>query len=259
MAHRHRASSSSPPVSPRPPVVSGCTRRRARRSRWAESARSSTGQTALDLEVSTHSQIFDPAVLALGGRWHAGLGDNAEASIEGTAHRVDDTGPSDADRSFYSGRAGIRTNPGKSGAAFFAGAGGGYAPAGGGFASADSGLAIGYDNCTVVPVMQASAFISQPLQARAIDVSDGDESASDTPKRTIGGVLRAGLRFSLSPSRCRAGEQVPWITLGFGSTTLADVDDSATLLGAGVGIDSAALDRRDHGRSDLHAASTAAA
>ena len=118
------------------------------------------------LEVSTHSQIFDPAVLALDGRWHAGLGDNAEASIEGTAHRLDDTGPSDADRSFYSGRAGVRTNPGKSGAAFFAGAGGGYAPAGGGFASADSGLAIGYDNCTVVPVMQASAFISQPLQAR---------------------------------------------------------------------------------------------
>ena len=133
------------------------------------------GQSALASRGLSHSQIFDPAVLALDGRWHAGLGDNAEASIEGTAHRVDDTGPRQRPSVVLLGRAGIRTNPAKSGAVFFAGAGGGYAAAGGGFASADSGLAIGYDNCTVVPVMQASGFISQPLDARAIDVSDVDE------------------------------------------------------------------------------------
>ncbi|NVB83419.1 MAG: hypothetical protein HOV81_33915 [Kofleriaceae bacterium] len=194
------------------------------------------GQSALDLEVSSHSQIFDPAIVALDGRWHTGIGDNAEASVEGTAHRVDDNGPSMADRTFYSGRAGLRVNPGKSGATFFAGAGGGYAGAGGGFASADSGIAIGYDNCTVVPVLQGSAFISQPLDARPIDVSDGDSDRTDTPERTVGVVVRGGLRFSLSPSRCRAGEQVPWLTLGFGSTTVADTEDSATLMGAGLGI-----------------------
>ncbi len=194
------------------------------------------GQNALDLEVSSHSQIFDPAVVALDGRWHAGIGDNAEASVEGTAHRVDDSGPSTADRTFYSGRAGLRVNPGRSGATFFAGAGGGFAGAGGGFASADSGIALGIDNCYVVPVVQGSAFISQPLQPTPIDVSDGDTAATDTPQRTIGVVVRGGLRVSLSPSRCRAGEQVPWITLGFGGTTLADADDSATLMGAGLGI-----------------------
>jgi hypothetical protein len=151
-------------------------------------------------------------------------------------YRVDDSGPSSADRTFYSGRAGLRVNPGKSGATFFAGAGGGYAAAGGGFASADSGIAIGYDNCTLVPVLQASAFISQPLDARPIDVSDGDNASTDTPERTVGVVVRGGLRLSLSPSRCRAGEQVPWVTLGLGSTTLADTEDSATLMGAGLGI-----------------------
>jgi hypothetical protein len=195
-----------------------------------------SGQNALDVEASTHSQIFDPAIVALGGRWHTGIGDNAEASVEGTAHRVDDEGPSTADRTFYSGRAGIRVNPGRGGAVLFAGAGGGFAGAGGGFASADSGIAIGIDNCTLVPVLQGSAFISQPLAARPIDVSDGSSDATDTPRRTIGVVLRGGLRLSLSPSRCRAGEQVPWITAGIGSTTLADIDDSATLIGLGLGI-----------------------
>lgn len=195
------------------------------------------GQQAMDLEASTHSQIFDPALNAFDGRYRTGVGDNTEVSIEGTAHAVEDTGPSQANRTFYSGRAGVRTNPGHSGATLFAGGGGGYAHSGGAFVAVDSGIAIGYENCYVTPILQASGFISQPTSPKMVDVSDESGHVEyDTPSTTVGGVVRGGLRISLSPERCHAGEQVPWITLGAGTTTLADHDSSATLLGAGLGI-----------------------
>jgi hypothetical protein len=195
------------------------------------------GQQALDLEASTHSQIFDPALNAFDGRYRTGVGDNTEVSLEGTAHAVEDSGPSTANRTFYSGRAGVRTNPSRGGATLFAGGGGGYAHSGGAFIAVDSGLAIGYENCYVTPILQASGFISQPLSPRPVDVSDDSKYRDyDTPSTTVGGVVRGGLRISMSPAGCHAGEQVPWITLGLGTTSLADHDSHATLFGAGLGI-----------------------
>ena len=66
------------------------------------------GQSAVDAEVSTHSEIFDPAINAFDARYRAGVGANSEVTVEGTAHAVDDQGPSVADRTFYSGRVGVR-------------------------------------------------------------------------------------------------------------------------------------------------------
>jgi hypothetical protein len=195
------------------------------------------GRRALDLEASTHAQMWDPSIHAFDGRYRTGIGDNTELSVEGTAHAVAERGPSMANRTFYSGRAGIRTNPRKSGVSFFAGAGGGYAAAGGSFAAVDSGLSVGYDNCILVPVFQVSGFASQPLAPRPVDVTDDEYYTTDTPKFTLGSEMRGGLRLSLSPSACRAGEQVPWITLGAGVTTLADADSHAALMGAGLGFE----------------------
>jgi hypothetical protein len=196
------------------------------------------GQSAIDAEVSSHSQIFDPAVNAFDARYRTGVGANSEVTVEGTAHAVNDQGPSKADRTFYSGRAGVRTNPSKSGVTFFAGGGGGYGHSGGTFVAVDSGLAIGYENCYVTPVFQVSGFISQPLAPRPIDVSDDSKYVQyDTPATTVGGTMRGGLRVSLSPSRCHEGEQIPWITLGFGATSLADHDSHAGMFGAGFGVE----------------------
>ena len=197
------------------------------------------GQRALDVEVSSHSEIFDPAIVAIDGRYRAGVGANTEVTVEGTAHGVDDQGPSMADRTFYTGRAGVRTNPQHGGATFFAGGGGGYAHAGGAFIAVDSGLALGYENCYVTPVLQASGFVSQPLAARPIDVTDSSDDVPqyDTPATTVGGVVRGGIRIMLSPARCHLGEQVPVLTLGAGMTTLADHDSNAAMLGAGFGVE----------------------
>jgi hypothetical protein len=193
---------------------------------------------ALDVEVSRHAQIFDPGILAGAGRYRVGIGDDTEVSVEGAVLGVDDAGPSTADRSLYTGRVGMRTNPGKGAVALFAGAGGGYAPAGGGFVAVDAGASVGYHNCVLVPVAVASGFVSEPLAPRPIDVTvEADEPMTDTPRRTIGGVLRAGLRLSLAPAACRRGEPGTWLTASVGTTFLADGDTDAGLIGLGVGIE----------------------
>src|SRR5262249_2397873 len=138
------------------------------------------GQRALDLEVSQHAAIFDPAVGAAAGRLRTGIGDNTEASVEATVMQVEDTGPSNPDRSIYAGRAGVRTNPGRGPFAVFAGVGGGLAPAAGSFVAADAGLAIGYDNCVIVPVAQGAGLISRPLESRPVDVTTEDNTMTHT-------------------------------------------------------------------------------
>jgi len=196
------------------------------------------GQRALDVEVSRHAEIFDPAVFAGAGRLRTGIGDNAEVSVEGTLMQVADTGPSTADRSIYAGRAGVRSRPGNSPFAVFAGLGGGFAPAGGGFAAADAGIAVGWDNCVLVPMLQGSGLISRPLAPRPIDVTtDLDHPQTATPRPTYGLDVRAGLRISLTPFACRRGEPGMWLTGGLDITTLVDAEQSQTLGGVGFGLE----------------------
>src|SRR5690242_14258403 len=66
---------------------------------------------ALEMDVSNHAAIFDPAIHALDGRYRRGIGENAEVSLEGAAHQVEGNGRSTAPREFYSGRAGISVTP----------------------------------------------------------------------------------------------------------------------------------------------------
>ena len=193
---------------------------------------------ALDIDLSSHADIFDPALHAGAGRLRHGLGDNTEASVEGTVAALADNGPSTANRSLYTGRAGIRTNPGAGAITFFAGAGGGYAPSGGTFAALDAGVVVGIPNCTFVPTFQASGYVSEPLDPRPIDVTDDARYPEyDTPTRTVGGVLRGGVRISLAPSLCRRGEQAPWLVAGVGVTKMMDADSEASIPGAGIGIE----------------------
>ncbi len=193
---------------------------------------------ALDIDVSRNAQIFDPPVDTGAARLRFGVGNNTEVSVEGAAAAVRTGAPSPEPRTFYTGRAGMRSNPNASAVTFFAGAGGGFAEAGGTFVSADAGLALGYNNCVLVPTFQASAYVSKPLDPHPIDVTVDDmEPELDTPSTTVGGVLRGALRLSLSPSACRRGEQTTWIVAGVGVTRMADVDSDAAIPGVGLGIE----------------------
>lgn len=193
---------------------------------------------SLEIEASHHAQIFDPPIEAGAARLRIGLGSDTEASLEGSTAGVRDDGPSPESRTFYTGRAGLRSNPGKSALTLFAGAGGGFGAAGGTFVSADAGIAVGHVNCVLVPSLQASAYVSEPLDPKPIDVTvDVDDPTFDTPHTTVGGVVRAGLRLSLSPSACRRGERAPWLYAGFGVTAMMDADSDATIPGIGLGIE----------------------
>src|SRR5262245_49775132 len=83
-----------------------------------------TGKRAVDLELSRHGQIFDPPVDAGSLRLRTGIGEDTEMSIEGASLVVQDDGPSTANRNFYTGRAGVRSNPSKGPVSVFAGFGG---------------------------------------------------------------------------------------------------------------------------------------
>jgi hypothetical protein len=192
---------------------------------------------AVDLDASTHSQIFDPGFDAGSARLRTGIGNDSEVSVEGMAATVDDGGPSTANRSVYAGRAAVRVDPNRGPISFNAGIGGGFAPAAGSFAAIDGGISIGYDNCYIVPVAAVSTFVSQPLAARSVDVSvDDTKPMYSTPHRTAGGTFRGGLRISLSPSSCHAGHEAPWLTAGFDVTSLVDASSHAELLGVGAGV-----------------------
>jgi hypothetical protein len=191
------------------------------------------GGRALDLEASTHGQIFDPNFNAGQARYRTGIGDDAELSVEGMIGGVDDHGPSQADRNVYAGRAGFRVNPSRGPFTVSIGAGGGYAPAGGSFTALDGGVQLGFDNCYLVPVAAVSTFVSQPLDSRPIDHGPVYSKAT----RTVGGVVRGGLRLSLSPATCHAGGQAPWLTAGFDVTTLVDSSSDAELFGLGIGLE----------------------
>jgi hypothetical protein len=195
------------------------------------------GRSALELEASRHAEIFDPAINVLDARYRRGLDDNAELTLEGAAHQVEDGGPSQAAREFFSGRAGVRISPDAGDLSLFAGAGGGFAAAGGQFAAVDTGLTIGVDNCVLVPTFTVAGFASQPINATPIDVTDDEYYETDTPAFTVGGVLRGGLRLSMSPSKCRAGEDVSWLSAGMGLTTLSDFDSNAALIHIGLGFE----------------------
>jgi hypothetical protein len=192
---------------------------------------------ALDIDVSHHAAIFDPPIEAAAARLRQGVGTNTEVSVEGSAAAVRHDGPSTAERTFYTGRVGVRTNPGARALTLFAGTGGGIAGADK-FVAADGGLAVGYRNCVLVPMFQASAFVSKPIDAHPIDVTtDLEHPMFDTPTTTLGGVLRAGARLNLSPSACRRGEQSTWLVAGIGVTRVIDDDSDTSIPGAGIGIE----------------------
>jgi len=187
------------------------------------------GTSTLDVELATHSQLFDPGLQSAAGRYARNIGDRTDVTAEGTAFTLQG-------HNIYAGRGGVRTSPGDD-LSFFAGAGGGYAPTGGPFASVDAGVSFGIDNCYVVPVMTFAGFVSQPLDPRPIDVTvDPKYMTYDTPSRTVGGTARGGLRVDLTPSSCRRGEPGSWVYAGLDVTTVADEDTTDSLMGFGVGL-----------------------
>ena len=121
-----------------------------------------SGGRSLDVEVASHSQLFDPDLASGAARYSESVGSRTDISVEGTAFSLASNGSSKADPNVYAGRLGVRHSPGPD-LAVFAGAGGGYAPAGGAFASADGGVTVGIDNCVIVPIAQLSGFVSEPI------------------------------------------------------------------------------------------------
>ncbi len=182
---------------------------------------------------------FGPDIAVAELKLSHGVTDDVELDFDGGYLRVTDETDVETAPDLYSGRIGVKYNPGDSFAAITGGAGGGYSFAGGGFVAADAGLIVAYENCHVVPYASTSAFLSVPLRPRAIVVGRDENQMDivDTPETTIGASLGSGLRVVLEPGLCHDRRPTGNLTLGVSGTRLSDQHDSDDYFIASLGIE----------------------
>jgi hypothetical protein len=114
---------------------------------------------ALDIDVSRHAQIFDPPLDVGAARLRFGVADNTELTVEGNAAalRADDAA-SAAPRTLYTGAPACGRIPTKPvhvlcrRRRWLRGCGRT-------FAAVDAGIAVGYQNCVLVPSFRRRVYV----------------------------------------------------------------------------------------------------
>lgn len=195
-------------------------------------------RTTLLAEGSDHGDVFGPEIVAGAVRVSHGLTETLDVNAQASLVRVVDAAEySSANPNITSGRVGLKLNPERNRYFSVTGGVGGGNSAGGSFVAADVGAIIAFENCYVVPFWSGQVFVSKPINAREIDLSQtGDEMVKgDTPKTTRGFTLGGGLKV---PVGGRCGEPRPAaFVAGASVTELNDGETDAGIVGLGVGME----------------------
>jgi hypothetical protein len=183
------------------------------------------GDTTVGLRGGALGGSFGPTVAIGGLSLRRGLTSELELSGDASYYAVTDHSPSGTAPGIFAGRVGAKMSPHLDwpvtlGLAF--GAGGGVAEAGGGFVAADVAGLIAYENCYVVPYGSIGALVSEPIDARPIDVTSDKNTMPvyATAETTYGVSFEVGARVKLQPGRCREQGQSATLTLGVGGVRL---------------------------------------
>ena len=191
------------------------------------------GKYGLQLEASGHGK--SPDVGAGTVRVRRGIEDNLEASAEFTYAKAGNKLATDTSQQMFAGRAGVKLRPDETPfIAVTAGAGGG-AFAGGPFLSADVGGMAAYEMCRFTPFIGGSAYVSQPLNAQAVDTTEDGMAPGtfvDTPETTVGVQVRVGVAVNLSSCEAHATSLV----VGFGLDHFWDNDSDRGLASGGAAL-----------------------
>jgi hypothetical protein len=182
-------------------------------------------ETAVQAAAGTHGEFWGPTVSGGSLRVRRGLPRHFELAGEASAHAVTDAGAVEMHRGIYSARLSSKYAPIPH-VAFALGAGGGYAPAGGGFFSPDAALFLGYENPYFIPFASLRGFVSEPIRAKLVDVSEPNEAPGTRvfqATTTYGTSFALGFRipFGEWPGRDRWDAR-PSLTFGYGWTWLWD-------------------------------------
>ena len=162
------------------------------------------GQQAAGVAGGGTGAMFGLSATALAGTYKRGLTDEVEVGIDGTFVAIDEAhAVADLDPYILGGRVRAKWAPEKtkSYAAVTAGLGAGYSFDGGGYVSPDVGLIFAFENRYFVPFFGVSAFISQPIASKVVDLSRDDQDLGtklQSPQFTWGGYLNAGFKVPVA-------------------------------------------------------------
>ena len=187
------------------------------------------GDTGVQLEGGIHSRLFGPDVLSGTVRVRRGVADDLDASIEASTMYVqgENARPVRASRAIHAVRGGVKWRFAKP-LETTAGVGAGYS-AGGAFVSPEVGPILAWENRYLVPFVATRFGVSQPIGARAVDVSDAqDDSRLEKPITTWLATGVVGLRLPIGWARPQAGTVRGSLLAGFGVTHLFDTRQDDT-------------------------------
>jgi len=187
--------------------------------------------------VGSQKDGFGPKATTFNARFHRGFAQKFELGADFSLFHVKGVEQADQDLSPYVGamRLGGKLEVLEHYMAIQGGVGGGFSDAGQ-FVSPDLGIILAVENPYLVPFVNVSGFVSQPINPKAVDVSHADEPVGTNvqePKFTYGIQWSGGIRvpFEISKGIILAP------SVGFGGTYLVDSDATANLTGVVGGLD----------------------
>lgn len=197
-----------------------------------------SGETQVGGMFLTQQESFDPSILGGALRARQGLGSGLEIGAEFALGQIDaDYEPIDEDLSplFFTGHVGGKYTILEDYIALRGGVGAGTSDAGQ-FISPDLGIVLALENPVLVPAINVSGFLSQPVNAQEIDFTPiGEEAGTfrQTPQTSYGVLWSLGLRVPLQVS---PGVKIePWG--GFSGTYIKDAERDAHFVGFLSGVD----------------------
>ncbi|MBA2665032.1 MAG: hypothetical protein H0U74_22285 [Bradymonadaceae bacterium] len=182
---------------------------------------------------------FGPRTTTLTLRARRGLGQNLDLGLDAHAVAFDTDRGADqeAERLLGIVRLGGKWSPLDNYVALSAGVGAGAHP-GGQFIAPDLGIVLAYENPYLIPFANLSGFLSQPINAQAVDISHREQpigTVVQSPQFTWGATWALGLKLPLTNA---AGTAIsPY--LGLSGMMLWDEVEHMRIMGMTAGIDAA--------------------
>lgn len=195
------------------------------------------GRTSVGASAGTHGEVFGFDATTVSVRARHGVSDHAEVGFDANLARLNENdAATPVDPNIWSARVGGKLAPAAlhDYAAVIGGVGAGTS-AGGKFISPDVGLVLAFENPYLVPFASIDGFVSQPIDARPVDISTTDEGAGThvaKAQRTWGATAAAGLKVPIDIGRSRVAPYA-----GMSLTRMTDGEEPTGVIGASAGVD----------------------
>lgn len=194
-------------------------------------------ETSGGVAVGMQGEVFGFETLDASARVRRGVTEHSELGLDANMMRVNDSeAAADVDPYIWSARAGGKWAPAllEDHIALIYGIGAGTSE-GGPFVSPDVGAVLAWENPYLVPFASVNGFVSEPLDARPVDVSTHEEGVGtnvQTASTTWGATVTGGLKWPISVGGSTVAPMV-----GMSHSLLSDGAEESQVTGLSVGTD----------------------